>query len=616
MTRPLRILLVHGVGGHARKPAWNESWEAAVTTQLKSWDPTIVATFHAPTYDHLFTNHGLDLWDWGEGVIRLGWSWLKHRDESSRRRSRDFSSVITGNLRWTAGMVAQWGSNETLRSDLRAWMREQVESCQPDVIAAHSLGSLVAYDTFADPSGAASVAGRSVVTFGSQIGHPATWQTFGGRLSALPASKQWYHMFNPRDRLFTQPIGLNDPNFTQVETSFDDPASWDDHSAKCYLSHRAAQSPVWWSIARTHGGGAGAVAAPSPAAAATRSANSRESRAAVGAAPGPIVLSRATRRALLVGISEYADRANNLQGCVQDVYRWSEALQRRGYSADDIRIVTNRRATAEGIRQRLDWLLGDAKPGDERFFSYSGHGTTLPRYNAAEVVDFADEALVPYDFDWNDDATAIVDDEFVAMYANLPYEVRLTVALDCCHAGGMTRGLTGVRGLTPPPDIQHRLLRLDAAGAMIGSASWEPRTLKRAIPLIQDSGELVHPGRMTRGAFAHATLLREVDGGRVEFERRARSYGHHGPYQPLVLMACSEREFAYEVPVGASHHGAFTYAITQAIMSAQPDAPLYPEALLSSARDLIQRFQLPQHPVLSSSKQRKTVPVLPPAGIP
>jgi hypothetical protein len=43
------------------------------------------------------------------------------------------------------------------------------------------------------------------------------------------------------------------------------------------------------------------------------------------------------RRALLVGINEYPDPSDRLEGCVNDVFLMSSLLQESGYAAPDRR---------------------------------------------------------------------------------------------------------------------------------------------------------------------------------------------------------------------------------------------------------------------------------------
>ena len=72
---------------------------------------------------------------------------------------------------WHAGMVAEWDQNAALRAALRKRLVERINAFKPDVIMAHSLGSVICYDAFSHEDEKAC-AGRFLVTFGSQIANP------------------------------------------------------------------------------------------------------------------------------------------------------------------------------------------------------------------------------------------------------------------------------------------------------------------------------------------------------------------------------------------------------------------------------------------------------------
>ena len=75
---------------------------------------------------------------------------------------------------------------------------------------------------------------------------------------------------------------------------------------------------------------------------------------------------RLQRRALLVGINNYPQEADRLEGCVNDAYLMSSTLQECGFEPESIRVCFDDRATCQGIKERLRWLLDDPRPGDER----------------------------------------------------------------------------------------------------------------------------------------------------------------------------------------------------------------------------------------------------------
>src|SRR5215813_3086299 len=124
-------------------------------------------------------------------------------------------------------------------------------------------------------------------------------------------------------------------------------------------------------------------------------------------------------RALLVGINEY--QGSPLAGCVNDVTSMAAVLSGRcGFAKDDIRLLVDSRATTEGIRERLQWLVKGVVPGDRILFHFSGHGIqTASRDRVSAEVDGLDEAICPVDFDWTD-KHMIRDKEFAQIFAAVP----------------------------------------------------------------------------------------------------------------------------------------------------------------------------------------------------
>jgi hypothetical protein len=243
-------------------------------------------------------------------------------------------------------------------------------------------------------------------------------------------------------------------------------------------------------------------------------------------------------------------------------------LQEHGFAlggggADEIRLLTDRRATAAAIRERLEWLLEDARPGDVRVFHFSGHGAQLAGYGPEEQVDRLDECLVPYDFDWSRE-NAVLDDQIYELCTQLEYGVRFVVVLDCCHSGGMARsGGPRVRGLTPPDDVRHRGLRWDPRAGRWLARQLEPlvperRFAARGARAVQQS-YLGAEGNVRR--FARAAELRALESKR--YDRLRGEYDHYGPYLPILLQACAEGQLAFEYRDGATPHGAFTWALVE-----------------------------------------------------
>lgn len=533
MPARLTILCVHGVGHGDIDPNLQPTWTASIQESLQRWNPSIEVSYDFLVYDHLFDHAPLNPITCAKAMARLLASGIVHGlgDLFSKKRGL---FDIPEQIRWTAGMVAQWASEDKLRKETRQAVLNQLKSDKYDVVVAHSLGSLICYDTFLhNPQ---VIAGKRLVTLGSQIGNPFVRDLFAGRLKALNRAASWHHLFNPNDHVLTAQISLDNDNFEQVLTEFDIPNDILNHNAPYYLRHSNAVATVWREVS-----GAKIVKA------ATRALSTFKS-----------ISRKPRRRALLVGINDYPDPESRLDGCVNDVFLMSSVLQECGFDSEDIRIVLDDRATAQGILDRLHWLLDDAKAGDERVFFYSGHGAQIPSYGPRDEVDRMDECLVAHDFDWNPEH-AVTDNQFFDLYSQLPYDTRFMAIFDCCHSGGMTReGGRKVRGLTPPDDIRHRALKWNAELQM-----WEDRPLESPNESLRKwkGGKQMLGERGATYRLGRAVGLRSLP--KNVYDRTRKELGHEGPFLPIIMQACQENQLASEYRHGVTSYGAFTYSLAQ-----------------------------------------------------
>ena len=188
---PLRILCVHGVGHQESDPAFESVWRDAITAGLTEW--TLARSFEIEfvAYDALFAAHPLSAFDYAQAMVKLGASGIVHGFADLFRRRRGFGDVAES-VRWTAGMVVQWAENELLRTAARQRVLDHTRKFEPDVVLAHSLGTLLSYDAFRRPEGRALMANRTFVSFGSQIGNPFVRSTLGGRIEPLPDARRWF----------------------------------------------------------------------------------------------------------------------------------------------------------------------------------------------------------------------------------------------------------------------------------------------------------------------------------------------------------------------------------------------------------------------------------------
>jgi hypothetical protein len=556
----MKILLVHGVG-HAERTdnqPWQGPWEEAITAGIQYFDHGLTPTYEHLDYDDLFTGKFNLLTDLG-AAARLGFAPVGAAISEAADAVSGWFRPKRGLLDWTkpiaqaadgwhAGMVAEWDQKSQLQKELRKRLLNAVKAFEPDVIVAHSLGSIICYDTFTSAEGKDGCRDRFLVTFGSQIANPFLKAAhFGNKIHEVK-QKYWFHLFNKSDPVLAHRIVEPIPNFEEI--------SWDDKVS----GHDAITDPsklpghagylqrdlTWQHVYR--------VLAQQP----TRRGLAQRSR------EFQKTVKDRRRRALLIGINNYPDEASRLEGCVNDVFLVSSVLQEIGFDAEDIRVVLDERATRAAIRERIDWLLDGTADGQDRVLYYSGHGAQLPDYNAAETIDHVDECLVPYDFHWTQDS-AITDDDFLQYYNALPYSAKFFAIFDCCHSGGLTRdGARKIRAMVPPDDIRHRMLRWDK-----GEQMWKERSLRDLNPNFggteAERAKFMGQTGSTKKLGAGMSL-RET---RTKTQYDKASDKRPGPYMPVVLAACQEGSYAYEYHHGAIGYGVFTYALAKEFRKAQ-----------------------------------------------
>lgn len=251
-------------------------------------------------------------------------------------------------------------------------------------------------------------------------------------------------------------------------------------------------------------------------------------------------------RALLVGINAYPGA--ELRGCVNDAKDTAAYLKREhGFKASEIVLLLDRQATAANIRTALKWVAGDYRPGDRRYFAYSGHGCQMP---GSTEKDGKYEAICPVDFDWSE-ARAIRDTDFAQAFGSLPKGAIFDWASDSCFSGGLADvlGLKGfqasvrARAYPVPPRIAAR----------IAKAKGETRPLHKDLNVgfvsgcrsDQTSADAEIDGRPC-GAFTHYWLKRLDDMPGVPLAKLATLLRHDladGGFEqrPVVDGARSKR---------------------------------------------------------------------------
>lgn len=194
--------------------------------------------------------------------------------------------------------------------------------------------------------------------------------------------------------------------------------------------------------------------------------------------------------ALLIGIDAYAKPDSRLAGCVNDVEAFAAFVRAQSEAAAvpcNIEKLTaplgrepdEKWPTRPRILAALQALASESVlPGERVILYYSGHGTRL--YFTKSGTDF--EALVPVDYTGSK-SQLLFDFELNALLAAIARRSGdLTVILDCCQSGGLTRDLDGQRSFTPrylavetdadeeapaPPDLSTRGLAAEEPTAAV-----------------------------------------------------------------------------------------------------------------------------------------------------
>lgn len=245
--------------------------------------------------------------------------------------------------------------------------------------------------------------------------------------------------------------------------------------------------------------------------------------------------------ALLVGIDEYPNPNQRLQGCVNDIKAVKEYLAQ--WSASDnyqlhIQTLFDQEATREGIIQGFQTHLSQAHSNDIVLFYYSGHGSqenNIPEAFWRFEPDRKNETLYCYDSGlpgkWH-----LADKELAKLIAEVSLnKPHICVILDCCHSGSGTKdpSLEVVERLTPgdertrPPESY--LFNLEELAQLCSGSSTKQSTTGWDLP-----------------------------------------QGQH-----VLMAACEDRDTAKEVVIDGKKRGIFSYCLLETLK--QPGKRTYRE---------------------------------------
>jgi hypothetical protein len=149
------------------------------------------------------------------------------------------------------------------------------------------------------------------------------------------------------------------------------------------------------------------------------------------------------KKALLIGIN-YLGTENQLEGCANDVKDMKVLLMKNGFKEKDIIVLSDDIKGAiypsrDNILNNFSNFVSNAKPDDDLFVHYSGHGSQEEDLDNSES-DHMDEAICPATGDF------IIDDELKDIIKKVPIGARLFGLFDCCHSATIL-------------DLQHNLVQ-------------------------------------------------------------------------------------------------------------------------------------------------------------
>ncbi len=261
---------------------------------------------------------------------------------------------------------------------------------------------------------------------------------------------------------------------------------------------------------------------------------------------------RPARRALCVGVDQYP--TSPLLGCVADARLWKTTFEELGFETE---LLLDDAATRENILSRLNTLVNAARPGDVIAFQFAGHGTQVPD-DSSDETDRQDEAMCPVDFAAGH---LLVDDDVGLVMARIPEGVNVTLFIDCCHSGTVSR--FSVR--PPIPDGGDDRVRFVPATAALVEAhrafrATRPQPVRAARPRMREvlfaacqpwelAWESQGQGDFTRKAVRRLRDVASQITNEAFVEQVTAAFGPAPRQHPLLTCAPAARERVLLAPL-------------------------------------------------------------------
>jgi hypothetical protein len=242
--RKIKILCIHGIGGQDLE---SNKFNALKSNWLKAFSEANLAfhkdDIHFMPFDKHFKLQNADLNDYI----------LLFYDTFLKRVTKQKNQKLFGIKKWFDNfpdMVVEFlQDHDGLRNILRTELKNHITQYQPDIIYAHSLGTLMCYDFFTQEENKKGFDNIILITSGSQLGNPLLAKhNLQIPVVDLPV-KFWYNLHNPKDLVFAKnSLQANQiQNYKELKTEFIDRINFN-HTAEEYIKHKNTISEVWKNI--------------------------------------------------------------------------------------------------------------------------------------------------------------------------------------------------------------------------------------------------------------------------------------------------------------------------------------------------------------------------------
>ena len=226
--KKLKILCIHGIGGQDLD---NNKFKKLKSDWLKSFNEANSAfnkdDIHFMPFDKHFKMQNADLKDY---MVLFYETFLKKVTEEKNQK---FFGIKNWFSNYPDMVVEFLQDRDGLRSFLRTELKNHIVQYQPDVIYAHSLGTLMCYDFFTQDENKIGFENITLITSGSQLGNTL----LAKHNLQIPIVnlhvKFWYNLHNPNDMVFAKnSLQANHiQNFKEIKTEFIDRSNFN-HKAE------------------------------------------------------------------------------------------------------------------------------------------------------------------------------------------------------------------------------------------------------------------------------------------------------------------------------------------------------------------------------------------------